>query len=132
MNLDCELIVRWVIGYGFALGGSRAIGPVIHRLRMYLGNGNWPPKNTKKEIPPWVVGLIEGVFFTTAVAFEMSGVTVAMIAWIAAKMAANWGARKFEGIDNIQAFRLSALLGSLASMGFALIGGLICRGTIWL
>jgi len=39
---------------------------------------------------PWVTGITERLFFTVAVAFELSGVATAMMGWMAIKLAANW------------------------------------------
>ncbi len=77
-------------------------------------------------VPPWITGTAESVFFTTAVFFSMSGVLIAMMLWITLKMAAKWGARgdRTKGIHYV---RLTALLGGLISMFFALVGGLIAR-----
>jgi hypothetical protein len=50
-----------------------------------------------------------------------------MIAWTAAKMATDWN--RLQGEREDPAGALTEVLGSLVSMFFALIGGLICRGT---
>ncbi len=79
------------------------------------------------------MGLLERFFFTLAVAFNIPGVGVAMLAWIAAKMAANWNNRKPSvniTEDDLKSDRLSALQGGITSMFFALLGGLVCAGRI--
>ena len=79
------------------------------------------------------MGLLERFFFTLAVAFNIPGVGVAMLAWIAAKMAANWNNRKPSvniTEDDLKSDRLSALQGGITSMLFALPGGLVCAGRI--
>lgn len=58
------------------------------------------------------MGLLERFFFTLAIAFNIPGVGVAMLAWITAKMAANWNNRKPLGdvtVDDLKHNRLSAL-----------------------
>ena len=61
-----------------------------------------------------------------AVAFNLPGVGVSMIAWIAAKMAAGWNMEKGAQKSG----RWAALMGGLMSMMSAMIGGLICAGRL--
>jgi hypothetical protein len=81
------------------------------------------------DIPNWVIGLFERTFFTILVASNISGTSLAMIAWIALKMLSHWNmmSKERENIT-IRSLALSGLIGNLLSMLFALIGGLICRG----
>lgn len=78
------------------------------------------------RIPSWAAGLIERLFFTLAVAFDVSGSATAMMAWIAIKMAAHWNLLGKPDAPGA----LSIALGGLVSMFFALTGGAICRGLI--
>jgi len=68
-----------------------------------------------------VTGIIERVFFTVVVAFDVSGTATAMMGWIAIKMAAVWN------VSQPRAATIFTALGGLMSMFFALTGGLICR-----
>jgi hypothetical protein len=80
----------------------------------------------EEQVPAWIVGTVERAFFTVVVAAGLSSVAVAMILWIAAKMAAGWSGGSQE-IQNGEAFRFTALLGDLVSMTFALVGGGVVR-----
>jgi hypothetical protein len=103
--------------------GHFAVPRVLEWLRKDLGDESTLPG---EELPAWIVGTIERAFFTIAVAAGLPSVLVAMMLWIAAKMAAHWGSRS-EEIHDIEALRLTALLGSVVSMLFALIGGWVIR-----
>tara|TARA_R110002111_G_scaffold189680_4_gene254960 strand:- start:289 stop:717 length:429 start_codon:yes stop_codon:yes gene_type:complete len=128
-----EITLRWLIGFLVALSGNAVIGRFVDWMRNRITGGQWTDDKPPSPISPRLVGIIECLFFTLAVAFDMNGVIVAMVGWITVKMAANWGSRNVpEGMSgDREDFRLSALLGGLVSMGFALVGGLICRGSIW-
>jgi len=92
-------------------------------LREGLGDRSARPG---EDLPGWKVGTLERAFFTVGVGAGLPGVLTAMMLWIAAKMAADWGSRSQE-IQQVEAFRLTALLGGLVSMLFALIGGGVVR-----
>lgn len=72
--------------------------------------------------------MVERLFFAVAVAFEVPGVLVAMIGWIAAKIAVNWG-EYARGQDLVGAKNrhFTAIMSGLVSMFIALIAGLILR-----
>ena len=75
----------------------------------------------------WLVGVIERLFFTIIVGFDVSGAAVAMVSWILVKMATNWH-RIIESGDNRQrGLALCSMMGSMVSLFFALVGGLIIR-----
>jgi hypothetical protein len=76
-------------------------------------------------------------FFTICVTFDLSGTIVGMMAWIVAKMGTRWMIEieliKIQENPNTKVLprALSALLGNLISMMFALIGGLLIRYSIF-
>jgi len=75
---------------------------------------------------PWITGTIERLFFTILVAFNVSGTATAMIVWISVKMAVDWLiVIKDEREQWKRQMASSALLGSMISLFFALMGGLI-------
>lgn len=124
-----EIVNQWVTG----LFVSLVIGSIVTRLFLHIVRKRIGyVKPNYALVPYWVLGLVEGVFFTVAVAFNLPGVVIAMIAWMVAKMAAHWGSAESEVQPNIAAVRFSALLGSMISLFFAMIGGLICSGRIWI
>ena len=78
---------------------------------------------------PILTGIVERLFFTVLVAFQVSGVGGGLIAWAALKLAAGWGATR-EGRTPHRALAFTGLIPSLISLLFAVLGGLICNGTI--
>jgi hypothetical protein len=100
-----------------------AVAWVLEWLRRDLEVESAP---REEPVPAWIVGTVERAFFTVVVAAGLSGVAVAMILWIGAKMAVGWGGGS-QGIQNSEAFRFTALVGDLISMMFALVGGGVVR-----
>ena len=113
-----------VVGHFVARSVVNGIRARIVKFRADAGDTSTPLWLTGIGIPPGLTGVIERLFFTVAVAFELSGVATAMMAWIAIKLAADWN-RPSTTPDT--AGTLSAALGGLVSMLFAVTGGLICR-----
>jgi len=80
----------------------------------------------QSNLLPTLTGIIERIFFTIIVAFNVSGGAVAMIAWIGAKMAINWN--RLSGENPVaRAFAMTAFQAGIVSLFFALIGGLFCK-----
>lgn len=126
------VIARWLVGLVISLFAGHWVTSLfldglrerLDRLRSRNAGAAW---QGDAYVPAWITGLVERAFFTVAVGFNVSGAVVAMIAWTAAKMATDWN--RLQGEREDPAGALTGLLGSLVSMFFALIGGLICRGT---
>jgi hypothetical protein len=82
---------------------------------------------------PISLGVAENLFFTIGVAFDLSGIMVGMVTWMAAKMAAHWGRQSQEDhITSIETVRFIVLMGTMISLLFSMIGGLICAGKLWI
>ncbi len=87
-----------------------------------------PPKRDtpfKPEVPNFLTGIIERIFFTLLVASGTTGTGIAMIGWITVKMVHT----KLVDSDSEEAsprrLKYVALLSSMVSLTFALLGGLI-------
>jgi len=84
---------------------------------------------------PSITGYIERLFFTILVGFDVSGTATAMMVWAGSKMAADWliVIRK-EEVQWKRQVAFTGLLGTMISLLFALIGGLIFRqgNNVWL
>jgi hypothetical protein len=119
--------MRWLVGFIVALlAGALLTEAFIKLLRSHLG----VTKSAGRDVPRWLIGVAERLFFTLAIAFDVSGAAIAMMGWITLKLVPNWDLYVRAGATN-KALAWSSLLGSLCSMFFALIGGLICAGRIW-
>src|SRR5713101_874251 len=111
----CIVVVYWLVGLTWALVvGHFGAWAVVKGVRAYLPAAR---PAAGDGIPAWLTGIIERLFFTTAVALESSGAAPAMMAWMAIKLAANWN-RAQTPPPNVAAV-LSAVLGGLVSMFFA-------------
>jgi hypothetical protein len=122
-----EILLRWTAGFLVSLAiGGLVTGWFLGRLRSYLNIA----KPAGRDVPNWLIGLSERLFFTVLIAFDISGTAIAMIAWITVKVIPNWELYVKHGTSN-KPLVWSSLLASLCSLFFALIGGLICRGDIW-
>jgi len=85
------------------------------------------------------IGYIERLFFTICVAFDLSGVVIAIIGWVTLKMFYIWapafetlkeqkaGQEKEKTIRLFSEFAMSSVLASIVSITFALIAGLFCQ-----
>jgi hypothetical protein len=85
-------------------------------------------------LPGWTVGTIERVFFGALVAFDIPATAAGMVTWILIKMATDWhrilgsGQQNKDPMYGPRSLAFGSLLGSMISLLFALIGGMVCRG----
>lgn len=116
------LVVALVFGAVITWGFLAALRWYVYGKRpIYQNEAN------QKPVPAWLVGTMERLFFTGIIAFEVTAAAVAMVAWLALKMATDWNR---INAPYTPSEALTGLLGGLVSMLFALIGGLICSGRI--
>jgi hypothetical protein len=121
LGLFTSLVVgSWVTAFFL-----RRVRRRLDRLRGLRGDSVPAPWHGVQDVPPGLTGVIERLFFTVVVAFNVPGAVVAMIAWLAVKMATDWNR---PGTPTTAAGAMSALLGGMVSMLFAVAGGLICSG----
>jgi hypothetical protein len=120
-----------LVGLAISLGGGWFCVPrILGAVRKYQGLGEKPKRS---GVPPELTGTIERLFFTIIVAFDVSGAATAMIGWETLKLLTNWnrqGTQSEKDQEQWRAWAFSALIGGLASMLFALIGGLVWRGKL--
>jgi len=117
------IVVAWVTGLVvMGLVGHFFVEGLLQWLRDLAGlrdkNGG--------GVPAWATGLVERIFFASLVALNVFGYPTAMMAYLAAKLAANWSHPKREGVDRHK-WAVSALLAGLASMLVAVFGGLLIQ-----
>jgi hypothetical protein len=120
----------WILGLLFSLlaghFGTQYFKDWL-RSRINLDEKTALSETNSKRIPPEVTGLVERSFFTIVVGVNLTGASTAMIGWLALKMATNWNHPDWKDKPEARSFAFSALLSGLVSMGFATLGGLICR-----
>ncbi|MGH8737561.1 MAG: hypothetical protein ACREVC_09410 [Burkholderiales bacterium] len=120
-----ELVIRWLLGMFISLAVGLLTGPILECVRRKYNIET--ELRTADRFPAWMLGLIERLFFTIAIAFQISSTIVAMIAWITVKMVSNWNRSTAQKGPDVSGVAMTALLGGILSMLFALIGGLIIR-----
>jgi hypothetical protein len=119
---------RWVTGLTIAVVFGGLVTQYYARRIKILVGGDIAEYRISIPIS---IGFVESLFFTIGVAFHLSGVMVAMVAWMGAKMAACWGDETQRGkVSNICTIRFLLLTGTLSSMLFSVIGGLVCAERI--
>jgi hypothetical protein len=132
MSCLAEIQLRWATGLfvSLVLGGFVA-GSFLRVVREWLR----VPEDAEPKVPGVLTGFVERLFFVLLVAEKISGAPTGMIAWISAKMAANWLSPEAQRLRSLTPrevlnSRFSALLTGLVAMTFAMIGGQICNGEI--
>jgi len=100
------------------------------KLLAFLGISFFPPLDdpSERNVPLWIVGPLERLFFTLIIAWDIPGFPIAMVGWITLKMLGSRPYRKIEANSQgatALSFEFAGLLGNLLSMLFALIGGMI-------
>jgi hypothetical protein len=129
--LVMDPLYQWATGMTFSvIVGGIVTCAFLEGLRRYqkLGKDS-DGSGDSRPVPPWLRGVMERAFFSVIVALNISGAAIAMIAWLTLKMVTNWN--RPGGSRDLKEIRLafSALLAGLVSMGFAIVGGVICRGS---
>jgi hypothetical protein len=121
--------LRWTVGLSVALVCGGIVNQYwARKLKKLIGDED--PQY--RILIPLSLGVVESLFFTIGVAFDLSGVMIGMVAWMGAKMAAHWGIESKEHqVKNIGTIRFLVLGGTMISLLFAMIGGLICSGKLW-
>ncbi len=119
----------WAVGFYFSLVIGHVVGWALLRT---LRRGESSPLALSPNVPGWALGLIERLVFTMAIAvnFSPNGMAVGVAGWIGLKMAVGWSEGRNLQDEKFRKWKhraFSALLGSLVSMAFAVMGGMICR-----
>jgi len=122
--------LRWPVGLFVSLVfGGIVTQYYARRVKKLIGDED----PNYRILIPLSIGVVESLFFTIGVAFNLSGVMIGMVAWMGAKMAAHWGQESPEHqVSNIVTVRFLVLVGTMISLLFAMMGGLICAGKLWL
>jgi hypothetical protein len=131
-------IWTWTLGFAVALGAGQIVTrQSLDALRW------WVIRKAEKRneglgdafiVPLYLnaalFSLIERLFFTLLVAFDVSGTATAMMAWIALKMATDWhrilGSAESRTVGE-RSLAFCGVTGGIISLVFAFIGGKICR-----
>ncbi len=115
--MGVALIVGGLVTHAFLAG-----------LRKYLGVSK--PVSDIKGVPSWLTGVIERLFFTVVVAYNLTGAAIGMIGWLTLKMVTHWNRPTPESDRTRIVNAFAALLAGIISMLFAIVGGLMIRGEI--
>ena len=138
-GIDQQTVATWLTGLVIIslFAGSLGTWAIWKFLHSYLARciekRDWDfDEESLETLPlyPVLVGILERLFFTILVAFNVSGVAACMGAWIVVKMAAGWS-RVTGGGPPQRMLAFNGLISSLTSLLFATIGGLVVSGRLW-
>jgi hypothetical protein len=120
--------LRWTVGLSVSLIFGGIVTQFYARKVRDLVSTDDPQY---RLLIPTCLGIVENLFFSIGVAFEVSGAMTAMVIWMGAKMAAHWGRDAEVGhVHKVATVRFFVLSGTMVSLLFAMIGGLICAGRL--
>lgn len=146
-ELIVENVIRWIVGLSFSLflGGRVAAITVDSIRKNYIKKASVNDSDLEyfnnlfgEHGLEEKIGYIERFFFTICVAFNLSGLVIAMITWVGLKMLYIW-APGFKALEKLEGseiegktrlfreFAMSSILGGVVSIIFALIAGLFIR-----
>ncbi len=125
-------VVRWIaglVGVDVILGYflSYAWYALLCKLLSTEQKFSLCPKLPLKETGH-LTGIVERVFFTTAIATGIGAAAVAMMVWITVKHYILWPG--FTGQRSTKEGTVS-LLSSMGSMLLAILGAEVCKGSLW-
>jgi len=132
-------LVGWLIGL---LGVSLILGTLFSWLTwcglqtffdsLVIRKSWHVPEEEIERVPiqPIFTGILERLFFTILIAFNIPGVAGGIFTWIIVKMVSGWN-RITGGKETWRrVLSFNALINSLVSLLFAVLGGLIANGNI--
>lgn len=130
-----EIAIRWILGFGVSLllGSlvSAKFSAFLHARALLEAAAKGL---TFKEgyadrvtfFPRWI-GVLERIFFTVVIAFAIPGVGGLVGSWIIVKMLSGWNRAQEPGAQ-YRMLAFAGLMGSLTSLFFGIVGGLIAGG----
>ena len=122
--------VSIILGTFFSWLSSRGLRCLFNKISC---EKNWEvPENEIDRVPyqPFITGIIERLFFAILIAFNTPGVAGGIFTWIVVKMLSGWNRMTGGNETWRRALSFNALINSLISLLFAVIGGLIASGRI--
>lgn len=134
-----DLVLRWQAGLFVSIvGGLCAAGGFVSFWQNAIKQAakqrgeEFDPSEYFTDFPRRYGGIIERTIFTVWTAFGGVGVFPAMITWIIVKSLTNWQVwTKDRNTKTLRSLFAVGVYGSLISLFFAYLGGLVCRGILW-
>lgn len=121
-------VLLFLLGLAIALGSNFVVKAFSDWVRE---KSQVPPKPNYPRVPSWVLGTFERLLAFVVVAFNIPQAGTIFIAWIAAKLAANWQRRDAKTDDReaaiIRASTFIALMSGVLSLALGSLGGYIAR-----
>ena len=123
-------VLLLIVGLAVALASQPIVKSFVHWVREMSGV---PVEREGEGIPPWIVGTFERLLAFALILFNVEQAMTVLIAWMAAKLAANWQRQTLVGDNSevdrkIRIYTLTALMAGTLSLGFGALGGAIARG----
>ena len=118
----------FIVGLAFTLWAHY---PVKWFLAWVRTKSGVPPDRPGAGVPNWIVGAFERLFAFGVVLADVENAYAVLIAWMAAKLAANWQRPTVVGdsaVDReVRVYGISALMAGTLSLSLAVIGATIAR-----
>jgi hypothetical protein len=108
------------------------VDPPMQEFVDWLRNKSGVTKPGCPRVPPWVTGIFERYLAFIVVAFNVENAGTILLAWMAAKLAANWQRQvMIEGSElynrTMVTYTMIALIAGTLSLLLGALGGLIAR-----
>jgi hypothetical protein len=120
-NVASMKVLLFILGAAIPLANF-PVRLFVHWVRRRTGIDE--PKYAR--VPPFILGTFERYLAFILVAAQVEGTATILVAWMAAKLAANWQRRE-EADYGVRANTLIALMAGTLSLGIGVLGGLIAR-----
>jgi hypothetical protein len=123
-------VLLFILGLAVALGSQ----PIVKWFVQWVRTKSGVPIDREGEgVPPWIVGTFERLLAFALIFFDVEQALTVLIAWMAAKLAANWQRQTLAGDESeadrkIRIYTLTALMAGTLSLAFGVLGGAIARG----
>jgi hypothetical protein len=120
-----ERIPDWVLGLGVSILCGHIFTELFLRALRACVKIDYSGPNA---VFPWIIGMLERLLITMLISLNIQAVGAFIGSWIMAKAALVW--KDLTGSDDDRKRGYTALLATLISVAFAVVGGAICTGEL--
>lgn len=127
------MLPNWMIGFAVALGAGYIVTEALYRFLHWVSEIEVIDR--RGRLPPYVTGLFERTLAFVVVATSFPDFQNILLAWLAAKAAANWNREeppesKLQERYVYRSRSIMALMLGIVSVAMGIVGGKIGNGEI--